>query len=629
MGGGGAGERICDYRGVSVRWLKDFAQRVLSGQEAVGIELVLLKEAHGKGRAGDTARVLGRRDGDQLVVEIPYVGQQAVASNQVTTKLREAWETEDVCEYVVKGHAEMMRAKQFFIDVMDPKQVGSEFQGAFVSQARRTPFQKLVAAVVAHYESAGTDLAGAFVWLDIFGANQPHLCDPDASREVLAERNKVLSSGLHEALSRFDDMLVFFDSWRAPKPLTRAWCVWELYGAARFRKDVARAPLQVIFEPAERERFIEDGLIGDYDSIQIAFSNMRVKDAACYSAQDKAMIDRAIELYVPGQHTTLDANVAEQLHAWLAETALEAVQQRGAANQHHDDWEAFAELLDSTGRLLDDEGELDKALEIYERALEIRQAKLGQTHTTVADTLNRIAVTTEKLGRQDKALETYEQALKIRIANLGPRDPGVADMLNNMAGVISDQGKLAEALVMYEQALDIKRGAFGDKHTAVAETLNNMASVMQKRGELDKALAAFEEALDIYEEKLGPRHTFVASTLNNMAGVVWKQGKLDKALEIYERALQIKKANLGPRHPGVASTLNNMAFVREEQHKLDEALENYEQALAIYAEHQHTRDDAEAVREQVRLLKQKRDVGRPRSKRGGLIKLFCGLNKKG
>jgi hypothetical protein len=98
------------------------------------------------------------------------VGQQTVPAAKVASKPRDAWETEDVCEHVVKGHTEMMRNKQFYIDVLAPGHVGAEFRGAFVSQARRTRFQQLVAAVVAHYQRAGADLAGAFVWLDIFGA---------------------------------------------------------------------------------------------------------------------------------------------------------------------------------------------------------------------------------------------------------------------------------------------------------------------------------------------------------------------------------------------------------------------------------------------------------------------------
>jgi hypothetical protein len=184
----GGGDRICDYRGVSVAWLDGLARRVLNGEEAPGVELVVFTEAHGTGRAGDTARVVGRRDGDQLLVEIPYVGQQTVPAAKVARKPRDAWETEDVCEHVIKGHTEMMRNKQFYIDVLAPGHVGEEFRGAFVSQARRTRFQQLVAAVVAHYQRAGADLAGAFVWLDIFGANQPLLCDPHASKEAMTAR---------------------------------------------------------------------------------------------------------------------------------------------------------------------------------------------------------------------------------------------------------------------------------------------------------------------------------------------------------------------------------------------------------------------------------------------------------
>jgi tetratricopeptide (TPR) repeat protein len=57
-----------------------------------------------------------------------------------------------------------------------------------------------------------------------------------------------------------------------------------------------------------------------------------------------------------------------------------------------------------------------------------------------------MALVFKEQGKLDKALETYEQALEIKKANLGPRHTSVAVTLNNMANVFEMQGKLDKAL---------------------------------------------------------------------------------------------------------------------------------------------------------------------------------------
>lgn len=227
---------ICNFKGVSVAWLDAFANDIRTGALASGVELVVLQ-------GGATGRVIERSD-SRVLVDMPYVGKQEVPLDQVRVKGREAWDTEDVCEYVVKDHAVMMRRKQVYTEVINRKHVGQPFKGAFVSQARRTSFMGLVAALKAHFAKA--DHTHSYVWLDIFCANQALLCDTRADKEVQSARNALLGSGLHEAIAKFDDLLVYFDHWNAPTPLSRAWCVWELYGAARYRTGTKRAPLRIV-----------------------------------------------------------------------------------------------------------------------------------------------------------------------------------------------------------------------------------------------------------------------------------------------------------------------------------------------------------------------------------------------
>ena len=67
-------------------------------------------------------------------------------------------------------------------------------------------------------------------------------------------------------------------------------------------------------------------------------------------------------------------------------------------------------------------------------------------------------------GDYAAAKPLYEQALAIGKAVLGERQPDTAASLNNLAGLLQDQGDYAAAKPLYEQALAIRKQALGERH---------------------------------------------------------------------------------------------------------------------------------------------------------------------
>ena len=63
-------------------------------------------------------------------------------------------------------------------------------------------------------------------------------------------------------------------------------------------------------------------------------------------------------------------------------------------------------------------GDYDKALEYYEKALEISESKLGKDHPSTATTYNNIALVYEAKGDYDNALEYFLKAFRIRLIKI-------------------------------------------------------------------------------------------------------------------------------------------------------------------------------------------------------------------
>jgi len=308
---------IIHYKGVSVRALKEIRDDLLKqGPRTKSVVLfVSTEETVADGvqfREGDT--VMRLTDG---TFKKPRCKQLVrISADQLSEcfvkKEKRQWTTEDIAEFVVLPAS--LPTTCFYTDLLDRKDVGRPYQGSFVSQARRCAFVGLVNTIA---ENADDD---HFVWLDIFSANQPLLTDMDESlpKDEMKRRYDCLTYGLHDAIDKFDNRFIYFDSWYSPVPLKRTWCVWELYGCARSKKQ-----LQIIFARAEHDDFV-DVLLKDPDEITKKLCDIKTEKSECFNTQDKNMIFTAIES-LEGGFVTVNAMILTQIRDWLAETAMTTV----------------------------------------------------------------------------------------------------------------------------------------------------------------------------------------------------------------------------------------------------------------------------------------------------------------
>src|SRR4026208_1622835 len=85
-----------------------------------------------------------------------------------------------------------------------------------------------------------------------------------------------------------------------------------------------------------------------------------------------------------------------------------------------------------------------------------------------------LAATDRTEGRAAEALELYERALAIREKALGPGPPGVGEGLNNLGLVQKDLGRFEESERLHRRALAIFQKSLGEGHVRVASSLNNL-----------------------------------------------------------------------------------------------------------------------------------------------------------
>ncbi|KAH0533941.1 hypothetical protein FGG08_007450, partial [Glutinoglossum americanum] len=193
------------------------------------------------------------------------------------------------------------------------------------------------------------------------------------------------------------------------------------------------------------------------------------------------------------------------------------------------------------GLLYVDQGKLDEAEKMYQRALQGYEKAWGPDHTSTLNTVNNLGNLYAGQGKLGEAEKMYQRALQGKEKAWGPDHTSTLNTVNNLGNLYADQGKLGEAEKMYQRALQGYEKAWGPDHTSTLDTVNNLGSLYKSRSKLDEAERMYQRALQGYEKAWGPDHTSTLDTVNNLGNLYADQGKLDEAEEMYQRALQGKE----------------------------------------------------------------------------------------
>lgn len=215
-----------------------------------------------------------------------------------------------------------------------------------------------------------------------------------------------------------------------------------------------------------------------------------------------------------------------------------------------------AQMLDALGRVNSQLGRFAEAEQMLRRALELRRARLGDTHADVAATLTHLSDVLAQSGRMDEARRLSREALAIQRRVLGPNHPDVAVALATMAGRAPD---LAAAESLYRAARDIQRVALGPYDRAVALTDRDLAGILQARGKYDEAEAMLRESLAIVERDSGPDHASAAMgmvVLGDLLRVY--RNRPAEAESLYDRALGILRPESSDRPSRLVGALSGL-----------------------------------------------------------------------
>jgi serine/threonine protein kinase/tetratricopeptide (TPR) repeat protein len=231
-----------------------------------------------------------------------------------------------------------------------------------------------------------------------------------------------------------------------------------------------------------------------------------------------------------------------------------------------------ADILVQYGHFaIDAKSDPARAAQLFDKALNIYRATIGNQKLQVAATLNGLAAAS--LWMSDYPLaERYErEALSIFQATVSRNHPDNAAALATLGAILTQRGKYAEAEQVLNEALQIEHLVFGTDNQRIAAIDADLGTLYDLEGDTGRAVAATQSALTITRNRLGSSHYMVGYYLDALSNLYLKANDLANAEADARQALVIYDQALPARHLYVASTHQLLGEVLLRRGSLHEA----------------------------------------------------------
>jgi serine/threonine-protein kinase len=164
-----------------------------------------------------------------------------------------------------------------------------------------------------------------------------------------------------------------------------------------------------------------------------------------------------------------------------------------------------------------------------------------------------------KVSDLEKAREVTQRALSIREQALGPDHGDTATTRGNLAQILMYLGRLEEAMPQALQSLDAKAKAMGRDSVVYADGLDTVGQLLTLLKRPAEGEARLREAVALYESKYPLGHHRASVVLSHLGDTLTELGKYDDALGAYRRAVTGAEKAVGARSPALAEYLVGLA----------------------------------------------------------------------
>jgi len=155
--------------------------------------------------------------------------------------------------------------------------------------------------------------------------------------------------------------------------------------------------------------------------------------------------------------------------------------------------------LSNLGMLLEAQGEVAEAEQMFTTCLEHRTATLGKNHAETLSSLASVAGCMLKTERGKKACELYKQVVVGYSSSISPTSPMTIKSIADLAYALMSTGQMEEALEMYKQVTGLRLAIHGGSHPKTLKSFFDTGILLFQLGQNEESIKMLRAALSGYE----------------------------------------------------------------------------------------------------------------------------------
>jgi Tetratricopeptide repeat/Domain of unknown function (DUF4062)/NB-ARC domain len=231
-------------------------------------------------------------------------------------------------------------------------------------------------------------------------------------------------------------------------------------------------------------------------------------------------------------------------------------------------------LLDRAGLYLQSRGEPTLARPLFERAWDLRRARLGDDHPDTLESATNLAFDLWTLGHYKQAQQLGEDTLTRSRRVLGDDHPQTLFSATVLAATLWLLGRYEQARQLGEDTLTRSRRVLGDDHPYTLVSATFLAVTLRALGHYEQARQLGEDALTRLRRVLGDDHPYTLLSATHLTVTLRALGHYEQARQLGEDTLTRSRRVLGDDHPYTLLSATFLAATLRE-------LGHYEQARQL------------------------------------------------
>jgi serine/threonine protein kinase/DNA-binding winged helix-turn-helix (wHTH) protein len=199
------------------------------------------------------------------------------------------------------------------------------------------------------------------------------------------------------------------------------------------------------------------------------------------------------------------------------------------------------------------------ALLAMEKTLPRQREVFGADSLEYADTLMKLGRIHQEVGDYESAVENYQQSLTLKNRLLGPDHPRSIPLAYSLSTCLFRLGRVEEAEKLAVETVQGGERTLGAEHPATLNAVMTLASLRAAQQNFTEAIALGERVLDGSLKVYGEKHLETLNAMNNLAGFYADSGLGADSHKLLVRGLHISRALYGAEHTQTLFLTHNLA----------------------------------------------------------------------